>query len=592
MTPWRSGDYENECDSMDWTGVFHGRLSLVKAAQRSGFGLLHPRLAGLTALICGLAACWGQSPMPDSFDPEAIGFFNPMLGGQQSSLVSALALQPDGKVLVAGQFASLGGLGCTNFGRLNPDGSLDTDFLSAIVSNGFSPSCFALQPDGKLVLGSAWLTGSGQPATNLARFKPDGTLDSSFTPTTNRIRCLVVQPDGKILASSSIYDPFSIERFNPNGSLDTNFNPILGLTNALGKGVALQPDGKILVSGMVTRYGIPLCIGLVRLNPDGTPDSGFNSVVIGGTSQSIECATLQADGKILVGGWFTSIAGLPATNLARLYADGTVDTNFSASTDMGVTILALQADGKILVGGYFSVLDGAPNSYLGRLNTDGSLDTSFAPQVGFFPPNGSLYLEPFICSLAAQPDGKLLVGGVYSSLGGQTRTCIGRLNSTGPVTNSVSLDESGITWSRGGDGPEVWRTSFDSFTSEAGWVSLGAGVRFSDGWQLIGIPVPTNATIRARGYIGSQAGIDGNGSSWFVETVLGPPVLALSWNNGLPVLTLTGEAGRQYDLQFAPTLTSSNSWQSLTNLSLLNTEQSFVDSAIAAQRFYRAVMSQ
>src|SRR5437899_11448690 len=110
--------------------------------------------------------------------------------------------------------------------------------------------------------------------------------------------------------------------------------------------------------------------------------------------------------------------------------------------------MAVQADGKILVGGYFSTLGGQSRNYIGRLNADGTLDTSFDPGA-----------DNAVNSLAVQADGKILVGGFFTTVGGQSRNYIGRLNNTGPATQSLTFDGSTLTWMRGGTSPEVWRTA-------------------------------------------------------------------------------------------------------------------------------------
>ena len=122
--------------------------------------------------------------------------------------------------------------------------------------------------------------------------------------------------------------------------------------------------------------------------------------------------------------------------------------------------LAVQADGKILVGGYFTTLGGQTRNYIGRLNADGTLDTTFNPGASF-----SVY------SLAVQADGKILVGGA-SRPGRAARNYLGRLNNTEPATQSLSFDGSTITWLRGGTSPEVWRTTFDASTNGTDWISL------------------------------------------------------------------------------------------------------------------------
>src|SRR5947209_12918017 len=111
--------------------------------------------------------------------------------------------------------------------------------------------------------------------------------------------------------------------------------------------------------------------------------------------------------------------------------------------------------------------------------------------------------QSYVLSLAVQADGKILVGGQFTTLGGQSRNNIGRLNNTGPATQSLTFDGSTLTWLRGGTSPEVWRTTFEYSRNGASWINLGAGTRIAGGWQRTGLALPTNPTFRARGYTGN-----------------------------------------------------------------------------------------
>jgi hypothetical protein len=182
--------------------------------------------------------------------------------------------------------------------------------------------------------------------------------------------------------------------------------------------------------------------------------------------------------------------------------------------------LAVQADGKILVGGWFTTLGGQPRNYLGRLNADGTVDSGFNPgAIG-----GPYPAMPGVNSLVVQADGKILVGGSFTTLGGQPRNSIGRLNNSAPATQSLSFDGATATWLRGGSSPEVWRTTFEVATNATNWAGLGSGNRIAGGWQLTNLSVPVNATLRAQGYVA------GGDSGWFVESLLqlappSPPVI-------------------------------------------------------------------
>jgi uncharacterized delta-60 repeat protein len=512
--------------------------------------------------------------------------------------VRALALQADGKILVGG-FGTLGGQPC-NLGRLNADGTLDTGFNPG--ANGWAAS-LAVQADGKILVGGVFTTLGGQSRNYIGRLNADGTVDASFNPgADNTVVCLALQADGKVLVAG-IFDTLggqtrnSIGRLNADGTLDSGFNPGLG---GGGAGcLAPQGDGKILVGGDFTTLDgqSRSCIG--RLNADGTVDTTFNP----GADGEVDSLALQADGKILVGGGFTTLGGQTRNYLGRLNADGTLDSGFNPGVGGGenappyVWSLALQADGKILVGGGFTNLCGQPWNYLGRLNADGTLDT------GFDPAPGPVYYGDSVESLALQADGKILVGGGFTTLAGQPCNCLGRLSNTEPATQSLSFDGSTITWLRGGASPGVWRTTFDFSTDGTNWASLGAGTRIAGlpagqagGWQLTSVSLPsTNGTIRARGYVTGGAW---NGSSWFVESdvqltgVASPPPVILVNDPSFGLSSnhfgfeFSGSVGQ---VVIVETSTDLASWTPVATNTLAATPSYFSDpySGNFPQRFYR-----
>jgi uncharacterized delta-60 repeat protein len=167
---------------------------------------------------------------------------------------------------------------------------------------------------------------------------------------------------------------------------------------------------------------------IARLNADGSLDTGFNPNA-GGLVYSL---VVQTDGKILLGGDFTAVGGATRYRIARLNADGTVDSGFNPVVNNVVFSLALQADGKILLGGYFTTVGGTARYYIARLNADSTLDTAFNPNA-----NNS------VCSLALQADGKILVGGYFGSIGVIMRNYIARLNADGTLDSGFNLNSSG-----------------------------------------------------------------------------------------------------------------------------------------------------
>ncbi len=474
------------------------------------------RVCLLLCLFCGCFSTRLEAqniPPADSFNPGVNN--NPF----------ALAVQTDGKVLVGGTFTVLGGQARTNFGRLNSDGTLDSNFT--MNADGFV-AVAAIQTNGGILIGGQFANVGGQPRSYLARINSDGSLDGSFNPGANgQIKCVAIQADGKIVLGGDFttlagQTRNKIARLNADGSLDSAFDPEANNTViALG----LQPDGKTVVSGYFTAIAGGARTNTARLNADGTLDAAFDA----GTNSSAEALFIQPDGKIVMGSdYFITTAG--QNNPRRLNTNGSLDNAFNPGITQplypGVYSLALQTDGRIVVGGIFETLGGAARSGLGRVDSNGVVDATFNP--------GSN--SPWIYSLAVQPDGKTLAGGVLSILGGQPRTNIARLMATDPAAESISLNSSTITWLRGGTGPEVWRANFDFSTNGLVWSNAGEGIRISGGWQLTGLTLPAGTlVVRARGFVYS--------GTWFEEFFGGQPIItsgpASRTNNALTTATFS-----------------------------------------------------
>ncbi len=412
--------------------------------------------------------------------------------------VFALAHQADGKILVGGRFSSIGGVRRPRIGRLNPDGSLDMTFNPWAMDTVYA---LAVQTDGCILAAGEFTMIGGLPRDRLARLFPAGTADESFSTGANdSVFALALQTDGKILLAgrfTTIGGQWRnhIARLNPDGTLDgfdPNANDVVGL-------LAVQPDGRILVSGEFGAIGGEARRRLARLNPDGTADSSFNPAI----DDSVFALALQPDGKIVIGGWFNHVNGQPRSQIARLNPDGTLDVTFDPGADGDISSLAVQTDGRILAGGFFTIMGGQARGYLARLNPDGTLDDSFDPVADYT-----------VFALAMQVDGKTVVGGLFNTVGGPLRSCLARLNNTEAATQSLACNGSTVTWLRGGAGPEVWRTTFESSADGANWTNLGAGSRIPGGWELTGASLPATGTLRARGFL---TGGQYNGSTWFVE---------------------------------------------------------------------------
>ncbi|MCU4190037.1 T9SS type A sorting domain-containing protein [Flavobacterium sp. HXWNR29] len=345
-----------------------------------------------------------------------------------STSTNSLVVQPDGKVLVGGQFVTYKGATENRLVRLNADGTKDTSFSTGTGFNG-TVNRVALQPDGKIMVVGLFTSYQGITENRIIRLNTDGTKDASFnlgTGFNDATAQVAIQSDGKILIGGVFisYNGLSlgrIIRLNTDGSNDASFNTGLGFNNSISTTVK-QPDGKVLVGGLFVTYKGLIENYIIRLNTDGTKDVSF--VTGTGFNTTVRAIALQPDGKILVGGSFTTYNGLTSNSIIRLNSDGSTDTSFNVGTGFNniVYSIVMQPDGKILVGGNFVNYNGDVSSYIIRLNTDGSKDASFNIGNGF---NNTVF------SVVLQPDGKMVVGGNFTSFNSVTETRIVRLNTDG-----------------------------------------------------------------------------------------------------------------------------------------------------------------
>jgi uncharacterized delta-60 repeat protein len=358
---------------------------------------------------------------------------------------NTLARQPDGKLVVAGNAYSNATGYDVALARYNADGSLDASFngtgkVTTAIGSGFSVDAaedVALQPDGKIVAAGYSHNGFNYDFA-LVRYNPDGSLDTSFNGTgkvttpfaayDDLAYAVAIQPDGKIVAAGSSYngsdDDFALARYNPDGSLDTSFNGTGKVTTAIGTkdevyALALQPDGKLVAAGGSYNPGQSE-FALARYNADGSLDSSFDldgkvTTAIGGYSSANSLA-LQPDGKLVAAGVGDNGSQF-AFALARYNANGSLDTNFNGSGKVttaigsvqdGAAALARQPDGKLVAAG-LSYNGSTDDFALARYNPDGSLDPAFGSGGKLTTAIGSGKDEAY--GLALQPDGKLVAAG-------------------------------------------------------------------------------------------------------------------------------------------------------------------------------------
>lgn len=383
-------------------------------------------------------------------------------GIRANNLVEMVDIQTGGKIIMTGAFTTYNNISAVNIARLNTDLTLDTTFTmtgSNPASN--SPYDMKIQNDNKIILvGQFNGFNGGSNGRGLIRLNADGTVDTGFNAsgtgvaTVDRVRSCAIQTDGKILLGGgniTTYNGVSVKnmiRLNPDGSLDPTFDYPYGLsgTNQLYASIiniAIQPDGKILVAGIknLLAGGQP---HVFRLNANGTLDTTFATGDAGTNVYSTICTScvspiqnivLQPDGKILLVGAFSSYNGNTAyKNIVRLTSTGAIDTTFSGlgtSTDRVIKDLTLDGTtGKMFIAGEFTTFNGVAVNKIIRLNADGSLDNTFNSGTGTAHTNTSSFVYNSIHALKRQGDGKVILGGLFTSYNGISALNITRIQPT------------------------------------------------------------------------------------------------------------------------------------------------------------------
>jgi uncharacterized delta-60 repeat protein len=450
-------------------GVFTSFNGVARnyVARLNGDGALDPTfVGGLQTFVGGLAGVYSLATQPDGkiilgglFNVSAVasmlvrvnsdGTFDSLFTTAMGGTVHAVSLQNDGKILMAGNFNDYNGTGRNRIARANSNGSLDATFDPGAGAAGGRfdsltvTSSLATQT-GKILFGSIFTSYAGLNRAGIVRINDDGSLDASFDPGNGAaangfVYRMAIQNDGKILIGGHFTGYNNgrrngIARINQDGSLDSSLDPGIGTEeNSTVTSLVIQSDGKVLIGGSFTTYNGVNRTGFARINSDGSVDNTFNPA----TNGIVTAIALQDDGRIVVGGFFTSVQGASRNHVARLNADGTLDTSFDPSAigiNGTINTVAIQKDGKILFGGDFPTADGSSQTALVRFNADGSLDESFKPPTA-----------NHLNTIVLQDDGRILIGGSQEIVfnNGVSRFGVARLNSDGSLDTSF---DPGVTW--------------------------------------------------------------------------------------------------------------------------------------------------
>jgi uncharacterized delta-60 repeat protein len=419
----------------------------------------------LTLLTTG-----GQAGMLDQTFPNTTNVEKGVYDSEGVGTIDALAIQPDGKIIVGGSFSRVNGSTRWNLARINADGSLDTGFGNSTLSF-YSVDALILLPDGKILVATSLVSPSRYA---VVRLNSDGSLDSTFNEA--RIQGFGIVHKIKVLADKRIliggyFDDVngiargSCARLNEDGSLDGSFLAgVSGFKTAGGTFTTAEimsieplPSGSYLVGGFFTQFDGVSWTNLARLNAEGTLDTTFRSKD-SQISGVYDIAT-DSSGRITIAAGASQGTGAYSELVSRLNSDGSWDSSFrcrlfDAINGAAVRSIIVQSDGRVVLGGAFwvNIINVSPWMFnILRINSDGSLDQTFGYQGGGTGNNSYLY------ALAQQPDGAVLVAGDFAQINGASRASIARLYgdtignealviNSQPISQTLNVGERVLLW--------------------------------------------------------------------------------------------------------------------------------------------------
>jgi len=423
------------------------------------------------------------------------------------SIIDGVAVQTDGKIVAVGSGTDAAGDQIFGLTRFNADGSSDLSFGTGgvtliLIGNELSGTArgVCIQPDGKILVAGEMTDFDGNGHFALVRCNADGSLDTSFgnlgtaiTPfsSAGAADAMALQADGSIVLAGEQTFPngnsdFALVRYTSNGCLDTSFDTNGIVTSSIGttsvaQSVLLTASGRILAVGISDG-----ALAMAQYHSDGSLDTDFG---IGGivasstaTSASIVAAALNSNGQILVAETSEDLTDKPSWVLDRYNSDGILDAHLDSTTIVGNVIsIAVQPDGQIVAAG--NVLDpnnGSTDLAVGRFNIDGTPDATFGT-------NGMIIFQGqgdgSFNTIAFQPDGKVVVGGATSP-SAQPVPMVVRFNPSNAVTvvappvaasdlgvAGATSSEIDLSWTDGSGGQDGFQIERSSGTS-TDWTSL------------------------------------------------------------------------------------------------------------------------
>jgi uncharacterized delta-60 repeat protein len=400
-------------------------------------------LAMKAKILCLLLLILFGSLKSQTVSPDA-GF---TIGSGFNNYVYCFALQSDGKILAGGDFTSYNGNTTARLVRLNTNGSIDNTFAPGVLNN--SVRAIAVQGDGKIIIAGIFTTVNGVNRSRICRLHANGTVDNTFNPGAGfnfTVKAIAIQPDGKIVAGGDFTNFNGVQanyitRLNSDGTLDQDFTAGTGFNNNV-LALAIQPDGKIIAGGAFSTFNGNTHNRIVRLLGTGVIDNTFvtnTGVNSGQNFGAVFTVALQNDGKIYLGGNFSTYHNTARSRILRLNDDGSLDLTFNPGTGFSgnlneLATIAIQDNGKIICGGSFSAYQAISFNNIARINSDGAIDNNFAVGSGF---------NNYVYAIAVPPTQRILAGGAFNSYNGSSSPYIIRLINCTNTSSAIHLEACG-----------------------------------------------------------------------------------------------------------------------------------------------------
>jgi uncharacterized delta-60 repeat protein len=397
--------------------------------------------------------------------------------GTLDGQVRIIAPQPDGKIIIAGSFTSVLGVPRNKIARLHADGSLDLGFDPNPSGGGLGRIfAVALDSSGRVYVGGEFTFIGGQNRQYLARLDPINGAADSFNPMpSDYVLAIHVNLSGSVFIGGG-FDTVGADYLPHIAKLDANTGQPDNFFYLNPDGdvyaIAQEPTGRVIFAGDFTTLSptgdLEVHNRIAKVFADGTVDNTFSASIDG----RVSALKLQSNGQILIGGNFTQVNMQLRYNIARLNVDGIVDPTFNPNANGQVNSISIQSNGKIIITGGFTIVGGLPRNGVARLNEATGVPEVLGGTVGQYDPN----VNGVVYAGAILPDGKVLIGGDFTTVDGVPRSNFARLTNDAYAVSELTISRESVSWQIDGSSPQFSGVRFELSTDGgATFTPLGIG---------------------------------------------------------------------------------------------------------------------